>query len=549
MDTAPKTYKPSGRANFSDLWPYLIVLTMVACLAATIFAILLDQGWYALILVPLFPVVIQCLIVRQAVFDCHVRNPLIAFGLVSSTLSLVYFGSFHVDQYRRWDVDWYRVNLLPGYITFRMETDELEKHENKVFLPKPISPGKHERVVPFSPPRIQFTLNWCLHILDYCLIALVPGCVAWQAARRPYCEAAGMWHTEEQMLLTDPSAKKLRECLSSDTFDDWVKSDFQVGNPEFVHCVFKIWYCPRASIPRGHAPDFYVSIDSQRPMLISEKSLIPLSQVFPGLYEWSQISDEIEKTIVASVDVAICETVAGPHKEKCTHNSIVFLANGISLILFFTSFLMKLALLATVVYLIDRTFPGNRINIWVILPIVVLAIVYLYIVFRDGPGMSIDSRFDIFFFRRVLRNQIQNRQDSLFDTHVEGVLYGQHYPRRMWYENERVHKNLSERFLYVLDREKRTLLLEGDSTRWVIPFSSLQSYEVEYADFRLSPEGKGIPFAVLVLRYQSTSGLVELPITCEHGTSGRNGFERTEAFHQMLKSAICPSETFEVESI
>ncbi|MGL6075748.1 MAG: hypothetical protein ACRC8S_16450 [Fimbriiglobus sp.] len=546
MDTPPKTYKPSGRTNLSDLWPYLIVLTAVASLAATVYAILLDQGWYAMILVPLFPVAIQRLIVKQAVFDCHARSPLKGFALFSSILSFVYFGSFHVDQCRRWNVDWYRVNLLPGYITFRMETDVLERPDQRAFLVKPISSANEDKKIPYSTPRIQFTLNWCLHVLDYCVIALIPGCVGWYTARQPYSESARQWHSEEQILLTDPSTNKLRASLVSDTVDEWVKSDFQAGNPEFVHCIFKIWYCPRATIPSHVEPDFYVSIDSQRPVLISQKSVIALSQIFPGLYEWGEVSHESLKPTPESKDVAVCETVNGPHIGKCSTYSNSIIIGLMSLAIWLAWLFANFAFLATSVYLLDLVFPGNRMNLWVVFPVGFLAILYLKYMFQDGHGLGMEKKVETIFFRKVLQNQIQNRQDFLFDTHSENVVYGIHYPRSMWFANTWAHKNLAERFLFSLDQKKRILLLEGDSTRWIIPLGSIQYLGVEYANFLANTEEVGAEFAVVVLKFSTQSGLFELPITCEHGVPGKDSFERAESFRQLLDVALNPCQ---VESL
>ena len=238
MNARP-TYAPSGRANLGDLWPYALVLLGVSTLIALAHAVLTGHNAYAVGWVWLPAGALMTWLARKLIRDAHCRNAPLAAGLLGAAGLMVLVGSYHADQCLRWGVGWQRLDRLPGFVTFRMETDGWWSPDLRfpMVWPREAVP----RVVPHLPPRLRPNLHWLVLLGEFAAVVVWPMAAACAFARRPYSETLRAWYREEGVCLTPESAADLRLALTDGQFAAWADLGVEKTAPQADHVPLRVW--------------------------------------------------------------------------------------------------------------------------------------------------------------------------------------------------------------------------------------------------------------------------------------------------------------------
>ena len=118
------TYRRSGKVNWLRLAPYTIVMLGVTVLMAYVLYRAFAAGWYYFIAIPAVLSLPVGLAAYIAVAGGHCRNQLVAMFAGAIAGLVLYLGYFHlhfVSLTGRQALT--RVDLLPRFIQFRMQTD------------------------------------------------------------------------------------------------------------------------------------------------------------------------------------------------------------------------------------------------------------------------------------------------------------------------------------------------------------------------------------------------------------------------------------------
>lgn len=533
------TYAPSGRANLSDLWPYALVLYGLAGLMAVVNALLTRHNAYAVGWVWLAPVGVTTWLTYRTVRDSHCRNPALAAGLLASVGLVVFLGTYHVDQCSRWGVEWHRLDRLPGFIAFRMETDGWWGIDARMPLVWPLDARANPKVVPHLWPPETPNVHWLAFAVEFAATVLWPTVVAWRFARRPYSERLNAWFQEEGVVLTPASAADLREALRTGRLAAWVEDGFEKTHPDDGHVRLKIWLCPRPPASDGVEPEVYLTLGKAQPVLLSPEEVAAMVDVFPGLRDWAEVPVELRLASLGQTPPpwhpsrATFQPVPPPHAGLCKDPGVKrrgrLLAYGVLLVA-----------PAVAVGYMALTWP--LMHLFQALGVVWLTPVYVVLGGSALLGLNFQYnssnddllfRFLVWYYRRTMLGEARDRGDALFDVNRPDVIYAEVLPRRVW-NDAAAGGDATEAGLVLLDADARCLFFEGDRYRWTVPFAAVRAVEIEVAT--LVPE-----FHVVTVTFETAEGVKELPLVAHAGVPGADRFERTAALYALLDEAIGPT--------
>ena len=135
-------YIPSGRFDAARLPLVLAWLLGTSAVIAALYMGLLLKGCYISAISVMFPLITAAAFVTAAVRYLNCRSRLLA-GVLGAACGLGgYVDYFHLDQCVRWGAPVLAVDRLPGYIVFRLETDQWRWADKAAFLePQKPQPG------------------------------------------------------------------------------------------------------------------------------------------------------------------------------------------------------------------------------------------------------------------------------------------------------------------------------------------------------------------------------------------------------------------------
>jgi hypothetical protein len=205
--------RPRYQSDYGVAWLRLPVLVLVALLTAVVVAwglkFALVHGWYLIILLPMVGGGILAGVLHLMVGWAHCRNSWLA-GVVGIFVGLIaYLGYYHfclldlLPPGNAW-----RVDLLPKYIMFRMQTDvakDVAKPDINPQGPRPVAPLNY------------WAFGWEL----LTIVGLAAG-FSWSRARRAYCLELGQWMQREIALLAPHSNTNFRAALDNGTMSQFV---------------------------------------------------------------------------------------------------------------------------------------------------------------------------------------------------------------------------------------------------------------------------------------------------------------------------------------
>lgn len=527
-------YRPSGRVNLADLWPHALLMGCVGLLTSVVYGYALEYNAYAIGWIWFAPVGLQSWLLYRAIRESHCRNVTVAVLLAGfiglATVVLMY----HLDQCRRWDVGWDRLDRLPGYVAFRMDTDGLRGNGKWVALvPMPPAPA----VDPDFAFRPKFTIHWTAFVAELIVTIVLPMLMAWRFARRPYSELRRSWFTVEKMLLTPESAIALRAALRDRLVSDWARDDVVKEQADCPHAKLELWYCPNTNRDSDVESDIYLCFEDGVALRLDEEEVAAMAWVFPSIQEYRAGPIETEsnpqRESSSSVDAEF-HVVAGIHAGACKRSRIKGETSLIRMLLQWWPLLLLFGFILgglPIAHFCD-CFPQYKIVIKSY-AIGGAAFVFSLIAYSRYAMSESGTNYVIRFYADLLKKQIASRDDAIVPANHPEALYVRHYPRRFW-QSYSDGSPEAEDALFLIDLESKLFLYEGDLNRWIIPFASVVTCELEDTHW-LS--------AVVLLTFITPGGIKELPLYIDDLNLDRDHIRRSQSFFAKLESALHPPGT------
>ncbi len=201
------------RPGFGIDWPRLPSLIVLALIAAVVLAWCLKtafvHGWYLIFLLPAFGGMALGGVLYALVGWARCRHRWLA-GVVGILAGLIgYLGYYELCMLDLLppQLAW-RVDLLPSYISFRMQTDV---HED---VGKP-NVGR-------DPKKPSTGLNWYTFVFELAFVVGAAGGIAWARARHAYCPELRRWMRREKALIPGNAAEAFLEALSGDHLSEFL---------------------------------------------------------------------------------------------------------------------------------------------------------------------------------------------------------------------------------------------------------------------------------------------------------------------------------------
>lgn len=211
LESRPR-YVPDGGMS-AGRWPVLLAGALLAALAGGwLLHQLLVLRWYLVILVPGVVALVIALVLGLLVAWAHSRRPVFAALLGGSTGLCMYLASFYFGMVSQLPAgNAHRLDLLPGYILARLQTDV--KHQVGKAQPQN---------QPAAKPR--FGENVGVFSIELLLVVAFAAFPPSRRARRPYVVELGQWMAREEKRLPAGLLPEFRKFLQAGRLGDFVGS-------------------------------------------------------------------------------------------------------------------------------------------------------------------------------------------------------------------------------------------------------------------------------------------------------------------------------------
>ncbi|MBA4186917.1 MAG: hypothetical protein C0467_02760 [Planctomycetaceae bacterium] len=556
MDDSPsprRVYTPSGRFDAADLAVLAIAFVGAALTLAAGLAYALRSGNYLVGWGTLFIGALLVVGVMRVVSSAKCRNRGVAcvLGLLVGLLMLA--GFYHIDQCSRWAVGWERIEKLPGYIAFRMETDDWhflgDGPEGRLFafvLPQPTQAGRN----PWLAGPNGWNWHWCFFLLEIGAFVVLPAASGWVRAGRPFSERFDDWFASDMVRVTPDSATALRQALADGSLAEWVINGVEKSQDPESQAEVTAWYCPRPSSEHAAESEVYLMIDSDRAVLIEPEEAAALTGLLPGL-EALAIPESTKFKPAATAEgpvtkaaattqvwstsdsVATLTSISGPYVDKGLGNYQVVLGLVLSIGAMLAPIPVVLLFVASVNVLHDAVKMLAR---WELIVGGYVAVVGFSLYFAVLRWYNAEDpvwfRVLLWYRRRVITQQAAQRTDALFPPEHPETIYAEVVPRRAWGDPSRGRKE-SENGLLLIEQE-RGLLFEGDRNRYIVPLPAIISCDVEEVTRMGNTSGL---FGIIVV-VRIAEGIHELPIVPLTGIDGANPCEKATALQAMILALL-----------
>lgn len=227
------TYRRSGRVNWLRLAPFALLALAVSLGMAFCLFLAFRAGWYYYLVVPAVASAPVAVAARVAVGAGHCRNRAVAATLGLLAALVLYLGYFHIHLVAIvGPAAITRVDALPWFIAFRMQTDEIVDEDGQ---------GANQSEV----------MNWTFFGAELVMLIAIVTIAASTRSNRVYCEHCGRWARRLLVQLPSGSAAAVGAALKSGRLGHLP----EVPRPNKVltaPCAsFTVEYCRK---PLGHAP-------------------------------------------------------------------------------------------------------------------------------------------------------------------------------------------------------------------------------------------------------------------------------------------------------
>lgn len=516
-------YRPSGKASLLRLLPLSALAFLVASFLAIVLYIIYLLGFYYIVVVPILAVLPVAALTVLAVHFGHCRSRRLAGTIGAVASALLYLGYYQMGVFDGAGPEGLaRLDLLPSYIAFRMNTDRID-HEPGPGVPDDDAPaaGAGDEAPAGAgdeAPALGLfhrVMNWCVFAAELLLVFSVTVVLAVRRASRPYCERCRCWMDREFANHPPEHLEAILEALGGDPARFPAISAGSVRT-DVPHVALAAEYCARSKHSPEDADSFpvYFSVKTAtgvnrgaltnfdlapgkllvRQVELSEEELEALAPSFPKLAAvLGKIGAAVESTReepppsvhATGADCATCERVDSGGEVLRAGNKV---RGTLAALRPLGRVLLSLLLTVVVVLLLlpgDGDPPVAQVLLLSGLALVgVVAIVVQLICFQRDTAAARDR-----FYHRITRDRLLSRTRPLVDPDDPEAFFVEITPRENW-AKLKLETAVDMGFLLV-DTRGRRLLFEGDLNRYSIPGRAILSSAVE-----TFVVGQGAPAAV-----------------------------------------------------
>ncbi len=467
-------YQRSGNVSWARLLPWTLVTLAVSLVMAVCLYLVFRGGWYIYMLAPGAAALPVAGAAHQAVGDARCRNGVVAGLLGVLAGAVLYLGYFHVHFVAEvgpvmGPAAIYRVDLLPRFILFRMQTDVVVDEA-----------GKEQAL---QGPW----MNWVFFLADF---AVVIGLVVSPAVARSgqvYCERCQRWTRQLMTRLPPWRAEAIHRALESGSLADLPEIPPPTGVLTAPSVSFTVDYCRKAG-SQASCPVYLTA----KELTEGKGGKVILNQVEVSAEEFRKLAEKIPALAPAEAGVhrpaagapavsAAAAPSASPFVEALPPEWGDAVLNKKNTALAFTLSLIPLVLGVAGVAMVavglwrQAWAPGVGASLW---------LDWLLVgggALAAGFGVVVCwNNVDYFGFRlyyRLTRQAIQWRPSAIVHPDDPEATYVDVVPGAYWSD---LHSDRpgDVGFLKV-DTAARQLLFEGVRQRYRIPGEALLSCEVE----------------------------------------------------------------------
>lgn len=521
-------YQPSGRVQPLRL-AFVLVAAMAACaVVSTTYFLALIAGIYVFVGGVILPAALLAYVAYLSVWWSHCRNPRLAVALGILLGLTGYLGYFHLDQSLRQGVPLHRVDRLPAYVLFRLETDQWLQGKGSVLEPQP--PAANVPPVPqlAAVPPLWNLADFSLQLL---LLTNVPALVGVVAANQPYSEESNRWCVRGSIDLARSDGDSLVAAIDADAIVAWAEAGPRKAVATEPARQVWLWY-----VPRGPG----MAIDATCLLQVEEGPIYRLhveeAAAFVGLLPTIQeIAGPVIERLAAEAEqggdeesarirpVPQADVFGGTFVHNLLRNAaITMLAFG-----------PPLRLLAAALFFAawGMSADNRAVQTWcavLFCPLFLAGLVLWIRSVRDESTWPVNqaNRLEAWLFLRT----IARRLDPVVSADDDQAIYAHMIPRQYW-EDEFSAGSGIEPGLLRLDDEQRVIYFEGRDRRYVVPAAAVIDCTLENPPeypTRTSPW-------MVVVQVRLGSGLAELPLLPLSGIEGDDPWERALALLARLE--------------
>jgi hypothetical protein len=471
------------QSDFGVSWLRLPILVVVALLTAVAvawcFKFALVHGWYLIILLPAMGGAILAGVLYALTGWAHCRNCWLAGGVATIVGLLTYLGYYHfclIDELPPGNA--WRVDLLPEYILFRMQTDVAED------VAKP-------KMNPQAKKPLAF-LNYMTFAWELLTIMGLAAAFPWKRARHAYCTELGQWMRQETALLAPHASTNFLAALDNDTLPQFVAQTSAGNDPQTSSRLILEYAVPETGSPLefplyASFEDLPVAPPWYRPRLLRRTfvrqvelewaEVLALRPLFPKLTRLLESQHTELRDLPVDVptaptpplpvsDVAEITPVPEPYRRRVRGKGYALRTNLLGLTPVISIF-AGMGLVVTGVWLLrEGSLP---------LAYAAMALGAAGIFWGVYIGLFCLSVPENRWIERRLRQEIGQRAERLVDPQDPESIYVSLIPRESF---AKIQWTMSSDLLLLrMDKNRRRLLMEGDSDRYCIPAGAISVCE------------------------------------------------------------------------
>jgi hypothetical protein len=523
-------YVPSGRVDLVAIGPSLVFVAAVALLIAAALEGLIQVGGMPLGITCLMPGFLLGFATAFAVRRAHCRNRAVGLVLGVCAAFITLGGYYHLDQCLRWDVPWQRLDRLPGFVVYRLETDRVE-FEQKWFVvrPAPAQPG----VDPVRPIRLQPSWAFLGLLSDLLMLAIIPAILGYNAASAPYSENARRWLVSESLTLVPEEGARLLDALANEGMEDWARHEPRRIAAHQPHCRLKVWYCPA----RGESieAEVYLTVGKTKLMRLSPDEAAHLTLLVPGLADLAGPTfDVLAAESASSTDPAAARVwpVPGSESGRLVSRTTQSIASSIHIFCCLTP-LIGIGVIVAGIGVFQQVFAPNNVPAAVLISWTLLAglvtLALTGLVFRRN--FALPGRVARQFILARLRRGLAERSDVIVKTDDVWAVLVEMQPRRN-FGAKGADRLPTEYGLLTTDFDQRLILFEGDQNRYQFPAAAILGCTVD--TFTEASPTTASDYYVVV-RVRLGGGLWEFPFRPHALIDGNNNWERAETLRSRVE--------------
>lgn len=531
MRSPRKTYQPSSRVPWGRFALWLVLSSPLALLSGFGLYAAFRGGFYFLFFVPLLA---GCVAAGSALLSvsagrCRNRWLGAAAGLLAGIVALVSYFQFDL-AYQEGLSSLHRLDLLPGHIRLRLETDQTKR-----FRRTPPDIGQ-------PPNRVGAELFF---VLDILFVGLLPVFAGWTRASRPFSEETGRWLHEHTFYLDADDAREmayaldeedlagLAECAQPVAFQPMSKLGqarlyyipYDPDTP--VYLSLKIWDGRPWTLGLTKKLATRVMLTADEAAALAEQLRLPGAKLGP-----LDVEPVLDQPAGGAPAVAI-EDLAPDEAGKTLTRSVLLTLTIIALMPLALALVLAVGLGVYIGLHWSDLGTAAKADAAAVAGAGLIGGLFLTVRYGDGISARIQQR--------MLAATLRKRPSTLVQPDDPDAMYVGVVPRENW--GRVMLDTATDNGLIKIDPRRRELLFEGDRQRWRIPAASIVSCDLDQYGLGGPPQPNEYNVIPLVVLRANRDGKVwEAPLSPLRTTLSRPTIEarrrRCRELHRHIRGEL-----------